>query len=237
MTEANMLIEDVASTDTSKIIKQVSVSGQLDESNIDEKAQAIYQLITQYPKGLNVIFDFDKLEYMNSKSIGYLTDWYGKVTEGGGHIVIIKAKPNIIDILSVIGLTQLIPMFSSVDEAKFSLLNPTPAPAPASAPVAAPATVVTPVTPVASPASVTPEVAPAATPEIAPAATPVAVTQPAVILAVEPAPVVVVATPASVPTPAPAPETPSVPVPVVLPAPTPAPAAAAEAPVTPPVQG
>lgn len=162
MTEANILIEDIVSTDPAKILKQVSISGQLDESNVDEKAQAIYQLITQNPKGLHLIFDFEKLEYMNSKSIGYLTDWYGKVTEGAGSMVIIKTKPNIVDILSVIGLNQLIPMFNTIDEAKFSILNTgapaavvTPTPAQAAAPVVtepapAPIPVVTP-TPVVAP--------------------------------------------------------------------------------------
>ncbi len=220
MTEATMLIEDVASTDTSKIIKQVIFSGQLDESNIDEKSQTIYQLITQFPKGLNLIFDFEKLEYMNSKSIGYLTDWYGKVTEGGGHLVITKAKPNIVDILSVIGLTQLIPMFGSLDEAKFSLLNATPAPAtPApSEPVLStnnttPTMPVTPEVPASVPVSVVAE-APVSAPT--PAPTPV----PEVVAPVAPvAPEVPVVTPA----PTPAPEVvapvaaPAVEVPVVLP--------------------
>ena len=234
MTEASMLIEDVASTDASKIMKQVLFSGQLDESNIDEKAQAIYQLITQFPKGLNLVFDFEKLEYMNSKSIGYLTDWYGKVTEGGGHLVIIKAKPNIVDILSVIGLTQLIPMFGSVDEAKFSLLSAAPAVTPAQSqpiistnttqtmpvtpevPAVVPAPTVAPEAPVATPA---PTPAPEPTPTPEPVATPEVVV-PVVMPPVVETPVVapVVEVPAVVPAPTVAPEAP-----VATPAPTPAP--------------
>ncbi|MBP7898795.1 hypothetical protein KAZ92_02510, partial [Candidatus Gracilibacteria bacterium] len=92
MTEAHIIIEDIAQDDAAKHLKLIAVSGQLDESNIDEKAQEIYALLTQNPQGLYMIFDFEKLEYMNSKSIGYLTDWFGKVTEGQGKIVIIKAK-------------------------------------------------------------------------------------------------------------------------------------------------
>ena len=123
MTEAHIIIEDIAQDDAAKHVKLISVSGQLDESNIDEKAQEIYALITANPQGLYLIFDFEKLEYMNSKSIGYLTDWFGKITETQGKIVIIKAKPNIIDILQVIGLTQLIPMYGSLEEAKFALIK------------------------------------------------------------------------------------------------------------------
>ncbi len=63
---------------------------------------------------------------MNSKSIGYLTDWYGKIIEGKGKIVIAKARSNILDILQVVGLTQLINCYNTLDEAKFALLQATP---------------------------------------------------------------------------------------------------------------
>lgn len=193
MTEAHIIIEDVAQNDAAKHVKLVSISGQLDESNIDEKAQEIYAIITANPQGLYLIFDFEKLEYMNSKSIGYLTDWFGKVTEGQGKIVMIKAQPNIIDILQVIGLTQLIPMYGSLEEAKFALLNataPAPTPSPsepvisAPAPTPTPAAPSTPAVPVVAPVAVSPvqEIvatpvatttpAPSAEPTLAPAPTP-----------------------------------------------------------------
>lgn len=121
ITEVNIKVEDIASTDPTKIIKLVSIAGQLDESNVDEKAKQIYELITQNPKNLNVILNFESLDYMNSKSIGYLTDWYGKITENNGKLVVAKAKPNITDILTVVGLTQLITFYNTLEEAKFAL--------------------------------------------------------------------------------------------------------------------
>jgi anti-anti-sigma factor len=120
-TPATITIEDVESSSPDKIVKLLKFSGQLDESNVDEKAQQIYDLIEQNPKNLNLIFDFEELEYMNSKSIGYLTDWYGKVYENGGKIVIAKTRPNILDILQVVGLTQLIKTYPTIDEAKFAI--------------------------------------------------------------------------------------------------------------------
>lgn len=119
MTEATITVEDVQNP--AKTVKIVRVAGQLDESNVDEKVQEIYKLIEANPKGLNLIFDLENLEYMNSKSIGYLTDLYGKITESGGQIVISHPKPNITDILQVVGLTQLIKTFATLDEAKNSL--------------------------------------------------------------------------------------------------------------------
>ena len=116
MTEANIVIEDIAGLN--KSVKNIRISGQLDESNIDEKIKEVYKILETSPKGINLIFDLENLDYMNSKSIGYLTDIYGKVTEKGGTIAIAKAKSNIADILQVVGLTQLIKTFASSEEAQ-----------------------------------------------------------------------------------------------------------------------
>lgn len=123
MTQVNITITDIPATTQGQIAKVVKFQGQLDESNVDEKSKLIYALIEQNPKNLYLLLDFDELEYMNSKSIGYLTDWYGKISEGKGRMVIGKARNNILDILQVVGLTQLINCYPTIDEAKFALLR------------------------------------------------------------------------------------------------------------------
>lgn len=164
MTQATITIEDL-SADT----KIAHMQGQLDESNIDEKIKEVYSAIEKVSKGLKLIFDFSNLDYMNSKSIGYLTDIYGKVTEGGGRVMIAAAKPNITDILQVVGLTQIIENFATLDEAKEKMETPVQAtsPAPSDAPAKAPAA--------ASPVQPQPQIpvsAPATAPTTAPAQTP-----------------------------------------------------------------
>jgi anti-anti-sigma factor len=116
-TPVTLTIEDVQGT-TDMILKIIKITGQLDESNVDEEAKKVYAVIEQNPSKLNLILDLEGLEYMNSKSIGYLTDWYGKVFENSGKVVIAKAKPNILDILEVVGLTQLIKNYPTTEEAK-----------------------------------------------------------------------------------------------------------------------
>lgn len=118
MAQIIITVEDIPSTSADKKLKLVKFAGQLDESNVDEKAKGIYDLINATPQGLFLIFDFEKLEYMNSKSIGYLTDWYTKLNEKKGGIIIANARPNIVDILQVVGLTQLIKCVGTVEEAK-----------------------------------------------------------------------------------------------------------------------
>ncbi len=138
MTEASIQIEDLQIA--GKVAKLVKIVGQLDESNVDEKIQEIYKVVEANPSGLNLIFDLEGLQYMNSKSIGYLTDLYGKITETGGKVVITQAKPNILDILQVVGLTQLIKTVTTKDEAMAEINGQAPA-----MPVAAPVAQATPV--------------------------------------------------------------------------------------------
>lgn len=121
MAQVTITIEDLPSAAAGKTIKLIKFVGQLDESNVDEKAKMIYEVINANAQGLNLIFDFEGLEYMNSKSIGYLTDWYTKLSEKQGAIIIAKARPNIIDILQVVGITQLIKTVGTLDEAKLEL--------------------------------------------------------------------------------------------------------------------
>jgi anti-anti-sigma factor len=91
--------------------------------NINDNSKIIYALIAQYPTELHMLFEFSKLEYMNSKAIGYLTDWYGKVTEGKGKIVISNPQANILDILEAVGITELIKCYKSIEEAQTQLFK------------------------------------------------------------------------------------------------------------------
>lgn len=123
MAQIIITTEDIASTIPEKKVKLLRFAGQLDESNVDEKAKEIYDIISGVPSQLFLIFDFEKLEYMNSKSIGYLTDWYTKLSEKKGGIIISSAKPNILDILQVVGLSQLISCVGTIEEAKLAIMK------------------------------------------------------------------------------------------------------------------
>ncbi len=119
----NIQIEELAAPQPAMSAKLIRFIGQLDESNIDLNSKTIYDIIAQHPANLYLLLDFSKLEYMNSKSIGYLTDWYGKITQGGGKIVISGAPPNIHEILLAVGVTELVKCYDTLDEAKFQLFQ------------------------------------------------------------------------------------------------------------------
>jgi len=120
MAQINITFQDLIQND--KTIKLIMFDGQLDETNIDNEAKKIYQVINEMVEP-NIIFDFAGLDYMNSKSIGYLTDWYSKANDKNGKISIARPKANILDILKVVGITQIISIFDNIDEAKLSLLT------------------------------------------------------------------------------------------------------------------
>ncbi len=123
MTPVQITIEDVSGAPAGKVVKLVRIVGQLDESNVDEQAKSIYQVIEANPQGLSLVFDVTGLEYMNSKSIGYMTDWYSKISANGGKVVLASPRENILDILQVVGLTQLVNTYPSLDEAKAAVMQ------------------------------------------------------------------------------------------------------------------
>ena len=117
MPETTVTIDTLESPIADSTAKLITIIGALDESNIDIQAQNFYKLIEQFPKKLFLLFDLAKLDYMNSKTIGYITDWSEKIKTGGGKMVIANAPQNILDILVTVGITAFIPAYSTKEEA------------------------------------------------------------------------------------------------------------------------
>jgi len=117
MAQVQIIFQDI--NQNNQIIKLLTFVGQLDETNVDEEAKKIYSIIDEMPQP-NMILDFSDLEYMNSKSIGYVTDWYSKTLAKGGKVVIARPRPNILDILKVVGIAQIITIFENLEEATAS---------------------------------------------------------------------------------------------------------------------
>lgn len=97
--------------------KLLKFNGQLDETNVEAEAQKVYQIMDK-EKPKHFIFDFTDLTYLNSKSIGFIADWQQKIAANGGKLVIFGVQPNIFDILDVVGLTNLVDLVKTMEEAK-----------------------------------------------------------------------------------------------------------------------
>ena len=123
MEAGTLTIGDLESPSPEKTAKLIKPEGSLDESNVDKLSKQIYDLIEAHPKNLYLLFDLEKLEYLNSKTIGYFTDWYGRINQGGGKLGIVNAPDNILDILNSVGLTELVANYSSMNEAATKLFE------------------------------------------------------------------------------------------------------------------
>lgn len=123
MAELRINATPITLDDPEKLLKMVTFEGQLDESNADDEAQKIYKIIADNAEGTSYIFDLNDLTYLNSKAIGYLTDFYHKITERRGHLILARPRENISDIFDVVGIARLIPLASSLDDAKLQMMK------------------------------------------------------------------------------------------------------------------
>ena len=115
--------QDLSEEFPDKNVLVFNFAGQLDQSNIDEKSKKIQEVIFPRIKNLFLIFNFAQLEYLNSKSIGYITCWHNQIMENEGCLMITNLRPNVEDLLNCIGLNQVIKFFLTLDEAKLAVLK------------------------------------------------------------------------------------------------------------------
>ena len=118
MADITYSISDLISIQSDKKIKLITLEGQLDESNVDSFAPKIYEVIEQLPESSSLILDLENLTYLNSKSIGYISDFYSQLLNKNSKLILAKPASNIRDIFNVVGLDQVIDITQTLEEAK-----------------------------------------------------------------------------------------------------------------------
>ena len=68
--------------------------------------------------GSTIIFDFSKLNYLNSFAIGQLVSWHNIMNTKQGKILIVGINKNIEDIFSVLGIESVFKTYSNLEELK-----------------------------------------------------------------------------------------------------------------------
>ena len=117
----NLSIEDVSPAIEGKIVKIVKFEGQLDSSNVEDAKKLMDEVIDKNPAKLFLVFDFEKLAYLNSRAIGCLVECYETIAKGGGKIIIVRPTENVEDVITVVGIIKVIPMYKTVEEAVAAL--------------------------------------------------------------------------------------------------------------------
>lgn len=83
-----------------------------------ENIEGIQKTIDECATGATIIFDFSRLNYLNSFAIGQLVAWHNIVSTKGAKIVIVGINKNVEDIFSVLGINNIFKAYPTVEELK-----------------------------------------------------------------------------------------------------------------------
>ena len=96
-------------------IKLIELKGVLDFISSKELYK---QLVPLIEKGsCFLIADLSSLEYINSSGISCLMECLVKVKQKGGYLKFVALNDKIREILNLVGLNKVIPMFNTLEEA------------------------------------------------------------------------------------------------------------------------
>jgi len=101
---------------TSPNVKVVHLTGELDEVSVETLKVSLDPLLAD-SNITQLIFDFAKLEFINSKGIGYMVAVHTHLTKDGRTMVLAGASESVMDVLSLVGLTNIIPYHATLEEA------------------------------------------------------------------------------------------------------------------------
>lgn len=94
----------------------VSFEGAFDGSAKDSLSE-LEALVTNAVPQTTLIFDFQKLDYLNSYAIGQLVAWQNHLLKSQGQIIISGPSKNVEDILGVLGISNLFKIFPDAESA------------------------------------------------------------------------------------------------------------------------
>lgn len=104
-------------------VRVVNVSGELDESNLPT-FMAVVDPLVQDTANQMILFNFEGLEFMSSKIIGYLASVYTAMQRDQRSLGLACYNQTIEDILTLVGLTQLMATYPTLEEALQATSNP-----------------------------------------------------------------------------------------------------------------
>ncbi|MFN7161152.1 MAG: STAS domain-containing protein [Candidatus Gracilibacteria bacterium] len=96
--------------------RMIAVRGQIDESNLDEVRNHIDPFVGDIAVEV-ILLDFQDLEFINSRVIGYFLALYQQMNDAEKNIAFVQANNNIMQIISLVGLTTLINHYETLEEA------------------------------------------------------------------------------------------------------------------------
>jgi anti-anti-sigma factor len=93
----------------------IDFQGNLDSFGLSERRKELVFAVDECEKKY-LVFNFSELDYINSESIGMLLQFNEQMMKKNQKLVLVSAKKNVIDVLTVIGLLETVPYYQSLDE-------------------------------------------------------------------------------------------------------------------------
>jgi len=97
--------------------KVVHLNGELDETSIEGLREKLDSLMDD-KSVTELILDLTNLEFINSKGIGYLVSIHTHLAKNGRSMKLAGANEAVMDVISLVGLTTIIPYFNTLEEAQ-----------------------------------------------------------------------------------------------------------------------
>lgn len=112
---SNDFLAEVAATSNPEI-KVIHLTGDLDEISIESLQQTVDPIMAD-SSIKRIIFDFSGLRFINSKGIGFLVAIHTHLSKDGRVLMLVGASEAVMDVITLVGLTTIIPYHNTVDEA------------------------------------------------------------------------------------------------------------------------
>lgn len=96
--------------------KVVHITGELDEVTVKQLQENVDPLLADTTMK-QLVFDFTSMTFINSKGIGYLVSVHSHLTKDGRNMKMAGASESVMDVLSLVGLTNIIPYSATLEEA------------------------------------------------------------------------------------------------------------------------
>ena len=97
-------------------MKILYISGEIDESNLDQFKQDISPLLEK--EGVETfVLHLRDLQFINSMVIGYFAGVFSDLHAKGKKLVLAEGNAHILDILTLVGFTNLVKHFPTLKEA------------------------------------------------------------------------------------------------------------------------
>jgi len=111
-------------TETKNNAYIVHISGEIDISNLSS-LESIIKPIIDDTNIKAIVLDCKNLMFIDSKVVGYFAYIYTALNHSNRKIMIVAANEIINDILTLVGLTAIIPQFTTIEESLQNLTTAT----------------------------------------------------------------------------------------------------------------